>query len=177
MPATNLHAPVAEDVRRVLDVNLLGCYWGCSVAVRAYLAQRSPGAIVSISSVHGRAAYSNAAAYDVSKAGIDALTRYVATEYGPGRDPGERDRAGGRPHAALRAGRGRVGRPRAGRAGGRPRPSAAAHRGAREIAAVASFLLSEEASFVSGQSLAVDGGLTARCIDFELDPTIRAFFE
>ena len=83
MPATNLHAPIAEDVRRVLDVNLLGCYWGCSVAVRAYLAQRSPGAIVSISSVHGRAAYSNAAAYDVSKAGVDALTRYVATEYGP----------------------------------------------------------------------------------------------
>jgi len=48
---------------------------------------------------------------------------------------------------------------------------------AREIATVASFLLSEEASFVSGQSLAVDGGLTARCIDFELDPTIRAFFD
>jgi NAD(P)-dependent dehydrogenase (short-subunit alcohol dehydrogenase family) len=177
MPATNLHAPVAEDVARVLDVNLMGCYWGCSTAVRAYLAQRSPGAIVSISSVHGRVAYSNAVAYDVSKAGIDALTRYVATEYGPvgiranaiapggvrtplferwvaeSDDPERVEREAAHSHPLRR-----VAEP-------------------REIAAVASFLLSDESSFVSGQSLAADGGLTARCIDFELDPAIRAFFD
>jgi NAD(P)-dependent dehydrogenase (short-subunit alcohol dehydrogenase family) len=177
MRPTNLHAPVAEDVTRVLDVNLLGCYWGCSTAVRAYLEQRSPGAIVSISSVHGRVAYSDAAAYDISKAGVDALTRYVATEYGPvgiranaiapggvrtplfetfvaeSDDPERVEREAVYSHPLRR-----VAEP-------------------REIAAVASFLLSDEASFVSGQSLAVDGGLTARCMDFELNPTIRAFFD
>ena len=177
MPATNLHAPVVEDVTRVLDVNLLGCYWGCSTAVLAYLAQQTPGAIVSISSVHGRVAYSNAVAYDVSKAGVDALTRYVATEYGPVgiranaiapggvrtplfekfvADSDDPERVEG--EAAYSHPLRRIAEP-------------------REIAAVASFLLSEEASFVSGQSLAVDGGLTARCVDFELDPTIRAFFD
>jgi NAD(P)-dependent dehydrogenase (short-subunit alcohol dehydrogenase family) len=84
MRATNLHAPVAEDVTRVLDVNLLACYWGCSTAVRAFLEQRSPGAIVSISSVHGRVAYSDAAAYACyPEAGVDALTRHIAVEYGP----------------------------------------------------------------------------------------------
>ena len=177
MPSTNLHAPVAEDVHRVLDVNLLGCYWGCSVAVRTYLDQRSPGAIVSLSSVHGRAAYSNAVAYDISKAGVDALTRYVATEYGPvgiranaiapggvrtplfdqfvmdSDDPERVEREAAYSHPLRRIAE------------------------AREIASVASFLLSDEASFITGQSLAVDGGLTARCIDFELDPTIRALFD
>jgi NAD(P)-dependent dehydrogenase (short-subunit alcohol dehydrogenase family) len=177
MLATNLHAPVVDDVNRVINVNLLACYWGCSTAVRAYLKQRSRGAIVSISSVHGRVAYSNAAAYDVSKAGVDALTRYVATEYGPvgiranaiapggvrtplferfvaeSADPERTEREAAYSHPLRR-----VAEP-------------------REIAAVASFLLSDEASFVSGQSIAVDGGLTARCLDFELDPAIRASFD
>ena len=109
--------------------------------------------------------------------GVDALTRYVATEYGPvgiranaiapggvrtplfekvvaeSDDPERVEREAAYSHPLRRVAE------------------------AREIAAVASFLLSEEASFVSGQSLAVDGGLTARCIDFELDPTIRAFFD
>jgi glucose 1-dehydrogenase len=177
MRTTNLHAPVAEDVTRVLDVNLLACYWGCSTAVRAFLEQRTPGAIVSISSVHGRVAYSDAAAYDISKAGVDALTRYVAVEYGPvgiranaiapggvrtplyerfvaeSDDPQRVDRESAHAHPLRR-----IAQP-------------------REIAAVASFLVSDEASFVSGQSIAVDGGLTARCMDFELDPRIRAFFD
>jgi NAD(P)-dependent dehydrogenase (short-subunit alcohol dehydrogenase family) len=177
MPPTNLHAPVAADVTRVLDVNLMGCYWGCSVAVRAFLAQRSQGAIVSISSVHGRVAYSNAVAYDISKAGIDALTRYVATEYGPVGIRANAIAPGGvrtplhESYVAASDDPERV-----------EREAAYSHplrriAEPREIAAVASFLLSEEASFVTGQSLAADGGLTARCIDFELDPGIRAFFD
>jgi len=155
-------------------VNLMGALWGCSSAVRSFLDQRSPGAIVSISSVHGRAAYSNAVAYDVSNAGIDALTRYVATEYGP---------VGIRANAIAPGG---VRTPLFERWVAESDDPAATEREAAwshplrrvadpaEIASVASFLLSEGASFVSGQSLAVDGGLTARCIDFELDPALRA---
>jgi NAD(P)-dependent dehydrogenase (short-subunit alcohol dehydrogenase family) len=171
---TNLHDPVVEDVERLFAVNFFGYYWGCSEAVRALLSQGSPGAIVNISSVHARAAYSNAAAYDASKAAVEALTRYVAVEYGsvgiranavaPGavrtpmaqklldaaEDPAQAEAEMARPHPL-----GRIAEP-------------------SEIAAVVTFLLSEDSSFVSGQSLAVDGGLTARCWNFDIDPSLRA---
>lgn len=45
-----------------------------------------------------------------------------------------------------------------------------------EIAAVVAFLLSDESSFLSGQSIAVDGGATARCYRYEPDPGLLAEF-
>ena len=68
-----LHRPDVDAIRRVLDVNLGGTMWGCSAAVAAFVEQRSGGAIVNISSIHGRRSFANHAAYDTSKGGIDAL--------------------------------------------------------------------------------------------------------
>jgi NAD(P)-dependent dehydrogenase (short-subunit alcohol dehydrogenase family) len=173
MYKTLLHAVVPTEVERVLAVDLLGVYWGCAAAVEAFVAQTSPGAIVNVSSVHGRAGYAGAAAYDAAKGGVDALTRTVAVEYGPvgiranavapggvrttlleraladSPDPVEAERAAIAPHPLRR-----IAQP-------------------DEIAAVVAFLLSDGASFVSGQSIAVDGGLTARCCDFPLDPALE----
>jgi len=166
--SANLHEPIPADVERTLAVNLLGYYWGCSAAVRVLLAQKSQGALVNVSSVHGRAGYSDDAAYDVSKGGVDALSRYVAVEYGPigircnavapggvrtplfermvqtAADPAKAEQNAIRPHPLRR-----IAEP-------------------QEIATVITFLLGPGASFVSGQSLAVDGGLSARCCDFPL---------
>jgi NAD(P)-dependent dehydrogenase (short-subunit alcohol dehydrogenase family) len=43
---------------------------------------------------------------------------------------------------------------------------------AREVATVIAFLLGEESSFVNGQIVAVDGGLSAACMAFPLHPTL-----
>jgi len=45
-----------------------------------------------------------------------------------------------------------------------------------EIASVAAFLLSDESSFLSGQSIAVDGAATARCYRYEPSPSLLAEF-
>jgi NAD(P)-dependent dehydrogenase (short-subunit alcohol dehydrogenase family) len=167
-----LHAPVPTDVDETIRVNLMGPYWGCSEAVRAFLDQGSPGAIVNISSIHARAAFNGFAAYDVAKGGISALTRYVAVEYGP---------AGIRCNAiepgAIRTAMNQSVIDRS------PDPGKAAHEMAAlhplgrmgeppEIGAVAAFLLSDDASFLSGECIAVDGAATARCYPYDPDPAI-----
>lgn len=168
--ASNLHEPDQTTVRRIIDVNLMAYYWGCSVAVCRLLEQGTPGAIVNVSSVHGRVAYSNSAAYDVAKGGVDALTRYVAVEYGPvgiranAVAPGpvrtqmveEYLRSAVDPDVAVRE----MARVQPLRRVAEP----------AEIASVITFLLSDAASYLTAQSIAVDGGLTARSMDFPLPP-------
>jgi NAD(P)-dependent dehydrogenase (short-subunit alcohol dehydrogenase family) len=173
MMPTTLHEVDPAAVERVLAVDLYGYYWGCAAAVQAFVDQRSAGAIVNISSVHGRAGFSNDAAYDVAKGGVDALTRYVAVEYGPVGIRANAIAPGGvRTPLSQRAVRESADPERAEREMIAPHPLRRIAE-PREIAAVAAFLLSDEASFVTGQSIAVDGGLTARCCDFRLNPTLK----
>jgi NAD(P)-dependent dehydrogenase (short-subunit alcohol dehydrogenase family) len=166
-----IHRSDPAQVKRLLDVNLLSYFWGSATAVKAFMAQRSAGAIVNVSSVHGRAGYSGHAAYDISKGGVDALTRYLAVEYGPVGIRANAVAPGGvrTPGAAVNL------------AGDGEKLVADKHPLRRiaepsEIAAVISFLLSDAASFITGVSLAVDGGLTARCWDFPLDPDLAAAY-
>jgi NAD(P)-dependent dehydrogenase (short-subunit alcohol dehydrogenase family) len=171
-----LHHADPDDVAKVVQINLMSHFWGSRVAVETFIAQRLAGAIVNISSIHGRAAFNGWAAYDTVKGGIEALTRYIAVEYGPvgiranaiapgairtemvrdvianSRDPISEERAMSEMHPMNRLGE----------------PA--------EIAAVAAFLLSDQSSFLSGQSIAVDGAATARCYRYEPDPQLMAEF-
>jgi glucose 1-dehydrogenase len=166
----NLHEPVPHEVDRLVDINLMGYYWGCAQAVQAFVEQRSSGAIVNISSIHARAAFNGWAAYDMAKGGVNALTRYIAVEYGS---------------VGIRANAIEPGAIRTplmqGVVDADPNPARAEHDMAAlhpmgrvgepgEIASVAAFLLSDGASFVSGECIAVDGAATARCYRYEPDP-------
>jgi 3alpha(or 20beta)-hydroxysteroid dehydrogenase len=142
-----------EEWRRVLDINLSGTLFAIQ-AVSPYLAEG--GAIVTFASGAARVVRKGIAAYAASKAGVVALTKVAALELGPqgvrvnAIAPGfidtEMNQAKLTPERRAAIARsaplGRVGRP-------------------DEIARVTSFLLSAESSYVSGDVIAVDGGVAA----------------
>ncbi|MFE9774680.1 SDR family NAD(P)-dependent oxidoreductase [Streptomyces sp. NPDC005931] len=141
-----------EAWARDLDVTLTGAH-RCSRAALPHLAASGRGAIVGIGSVNGLQDFGNHG-YSAAKAGLISLTRTLAGHAGPRGVrvnlvvPGTvRTRAwAGRDDALERAGRlyplGRVGEP-------------------EDIAAAVAFLASPDASWITGTTLVVDGGITA----------------
>jgi glucose 1-dehydrogenase len=145
-----------EDFDKVLAVNLRGAFLCAQQAVRRFLAAGTPGSIVNVSSVHQVIPKPRFVGYSVSKGGMQNLTHTLALEYaargirvngiGPGAtvtpinrswidDPVKR--AAVESHIPMR------------RAGD-----------AEEMAAVTAFLCSDEAAYITGQTIFVDGGLT-----------------
>jgi NAD(P)-dependent dehydrogenase (short-subunit alcohol dehydrogenase family) len=144
----------------VVDTNLKGTYLICAAAVPA-LRRQGGGAIVTTASVLGRVSMPGATAYGASKAGVEALTRAMAIDHAadgirvnavvPGATdtplmwapipPADRARVRGQVCEEVPLGR--IAAP-------------------REIASVIAFLLSDDASFVTGAAVVVDGGQLAR---------------
>jgi len=159
-----VHLLEAAAWDRVLAVNLKGTFLVCKHALAQMLAQEpvagERGALVNVASIEGLEGTAGGSAYNASKGGVVLLTKNLAIDYG---------RSGVRANAicpgfietpmmegvlgapAMAAVRDEIRREHKLRRFGRP----------EEIAAVACFLVSSDASFVSGQALAVDGGFTA----------------
>lgn len=141
---------------RVLAVNLRGSFLCAQRQIRHLLEGARPGAIVNISSVHQMIPKPQFLGYSVSKGGMQNLTRTLALEYA-GR--GIRVNAIGPGATVTPINRAWVDDPEKralvtshipmGRAGE-----------AEEMAAVTAFLLSDEAAYITGQTIFVDGGLT-----------------
>ncbi|MBN1659586.1 MAG: SDR family oxidoreductase [Anaerolineae bacterium] len=146
----------------ILDTNLRGVYLVCKHALPRLMAQRH-GAVVNVASYLGTfGARETSPAYNASKAGVVALTRSLALQAGPSGvrvntvcpgfvitplnehllldapDPRAKEQEMARPYPLRRLGR----------------PD--------DVAAAILFLASDEAAWITGASLLVDGGLTAR---------------
>jgi glucose 1-dehydrogenase len=146
----------SEDFDKVLAVNLRGSFLCAREAIRHFLAEEKPGAVVNVSSVHQIIPKPGYLGYSTSKGGMQNLTRTLALEYagrgirvngiGPGAtvtpinrawidDPVKRKQV--EEHIPMR------------RAGD-----------ADEMAGVTCFLASDDAAYITGQTIFVDGGLT-----------------
>jgi len=144
-----------EEWDRCLRVQLLGTN-NCTRAVLPYMVKQQAGAIVNIVSIQAMVGCPTSVAYTAAKAGLLGFTLSAAYDYGPHNVrvnslcPGPiqtriSPRSGDAAHQwqCAQTLLGRVGQP-------------------REVAQAALFLASDESSFVTGATLPVDGGWTAR---------------
>ncbi len=153
-----VHLMDAAEWDRVIDINLKGTFLVCKHAL-ARMAERRAGSIINLASIEGLVGSQGISAYNASKGGVVLLTRNMAIDYGTRGIrvncicPGFIDTPmtallktdaleGVREHLERSHALGRFGRP-------------------EEVAAAAAFLASDDASFVTGHALAVDGGFTA----------------
>jgi NAD(P)-dependent dehydrogenase (short-subunit alcohol dehydrogenase family) len=141
-----------ENWRTAIETNLTGVFNGCLATVPEML-EADGGAIVNIASGAGIVGLMNSFSYSASKGGVIALTRQIAVDYASNGirancvSPGFTDTAlfredthdGSRTYAQQSTPMGRVAEP-------------------EEIADATVFLLSDTASFITGENLLVDGG-------------------
>jgi NAD(P)-dependent dehydrogenase (short-subunit alcohol dehydrogenase family) len=156
-----LHETTLRQWQDMLDVNLTGVFLGCKYAVPAMIAAGA-GVIINMSSVLGLVGDAKLAGYCATKGGILSLTRAVAVEYG---------RRGIRAVCICPAD---VDTPlNQVYFNSYPDPAAARQSieeeyplgriaGPDEIARVAVFLASDDATFISGTPIVVDGGLLSK---------------
>jgi NAD(P)-dependent dehydrogenase (short-subunit alcohol dehydrogenase family) len=158
-----VHLLPLSEWQRVIDVNLTGTYLTAKHAIAQMLSQPlvdgRRGAVVTLASIEGLEGTAGGSAYSASKGGVVILTKNMAIDYagrgirvnaicpgfivtpmtdaifGPGMEEARLD-------IVAEHKLGRMGEP-------------------EEIAAAAAFLLSDDASFITGHALPVDGGYTA----------------
>ena len=160
--SSDTHETTLEEWELVLRINLTGTFLSVKHAL-PHLIARGGGAIVTIGSVASLVAAGPSPSYDASKGGVLQFTRAVAAEYA---DRGVRANCvcPGKVRTGLLANTEALSgesRRRAAAPSAWVRPPDDRLADASEIAGVIAFLLSADASFITGVALAADGGYTA----------------
>ena len=157
------------DVMKVLEVNQIGTMWGCVEALKSFTDSKVSGSIVNISSVHGRRAYLDHAVYEMTKAAIDALTRNAAVVYGPYGIRANSVAPGAVMSEAMEKSFVDAPDPQGRRQFLEMTTPLKRIAQTSEIAEVVEFLISPRSSYLTGQSICVDGGWTSSLGISELD--------
>jgi NAD(P)-dependent dehydrogenase (short-subunit alcohol dehydrogenase family) len=152
-----------REILESVQLNFAPAVTGCVTAIRRFLAAGTGGAIVNVSSHQAQRAVRGSLPYATAKAAVEGLTRALAVDYGPrgirvnavalGSIATERYETYLREHEPAAAARveeemrllhplGRVGRP-------------------EEVAAAVAYLLSDDAGFINGAIVPIDGGRSA----------------
>lgn len=145
-----------SDFDRVLNVNLRGAFLCSREAVRHFLGRAGNGVILNNSSVHEIIPKPKYLPYSVSKGGMENLTKSMALEYA---DRGIRVNAVGPGAVVTPINKAWIDNPQARADVERHIPMGRAA-DASEIASVFAFLASEDASYITGQTIFACGGLT-----------------
>jgi 3-oxoacyl-[acyl-carrier protein] reductase len=152
IPRSPVHETSSADWDLMFDLNVRYVGRAVRAALRTFLAQGRGGTVVSVGSITGSAGSPQQAAYGAAKAGVASLARSVAAEYsregirmnvvvcGPIATPVAREALSGAEWDWIP-----MGRP------GEP----------HEVADAVVFLASPRSSYITGQSLVIDGGATA----------------
>jgi glucose 1-dehydrogenase len=146
----------SEDFDKVLAVNLRGSFLCAREAIRHFMAEEKPGSVINVSSVHQIIPKPDYLGYSTSKGGMQNLTRTLALEFagrgirvngiGPGATVTPINRAWIDDPEKRKAVEEHIPMRRAG--------------DADEMAGVTAFLASDDAGYITGQTIFVDGGLT-----------------
>lgn len=153
--AAKSHELATDDFDRVINVNLRGAYLCAREAIKHFIARGGGGIIINVSSVHEIIPRPQYVSYSMSKGGMENMTKTLALEYAPQNirvnaiAPGATatpinswsDNPQKRQEVESHIPMGRVGT-------------------AEEMAAITAFLASDDAAYITGQTLFVDGGLT-----------------
>ena len=150
-----------EEFDHVMDVNVRGVFNCCRAAIR-WMSDNGGGSIINVGSVAADAADHSMAVYNASKGAVHSLTRSIAIDHG--RD-GVRCNAicpGWIATAMAAVAFEQSDDPPAARAGAVDRHRVGRLCSPEDVANLAAWLASDEATFVSGSLFTIDGGLTAQ---------------
>ena len=146
----------SAEFDQVLAVDLRGAFLCARQAIRRFLADEKPGVVINVSSVHEVIPRPSYLSYSISKGGVGNMTRTLALEYarrgirvngvGPGATITPINRAWTEDPVKTEIVAGHIPLGRAGTAD--------------EMAGVCAFLASDDAAYITGQTIFVDGGLT-----------------
>jgi glucose 1-dehydrogenase len=146
----------SADFDKVIAVNLRGSFLCAREAIKHFLADEKAGSIVNVSSVHQLIPKPNYLGYSASKGGMQNLTRTLALEYA---DRGIRVNGVGPGATVTPINRAWIDDPEKRRQVEEHIPMQRAG-DADEMAGVTCFLASDDAAYITGQTVFVDGGLT-----------------